>query len=227
MALDCAIGRAADVLISVDAEQRITMLIVGLTGGIASGKSLVARVFKDRGAYIIDADRIVHDLLGRDQPAWQEVIDYFGGDILQPDKRIDRRKLGEIVFLDERKRTWLNNCLHPKVFDAFTAQAKYCRNRQPSAIVVFDAALLIETGYYRTMDKIVVVYADQDQQVERLISRDGFTREHALARIRSQMPLAQKRTYADYVIENTDSRRSAERRAEIVFDSLKQDAERL
>jgi dephospho-CoA kinase len=203
------------------------MLIVGLTGGIASGKSLVARVFKDHGAHIIDADRIVHDLLGRDQLASQEVIDYFGDDILLQDKCIDRRKLGEIVFHDEVKRTWLNNCLHPKVFAAFTAQVKQFRNRQPSAIIVFDAVLLIETGYYRTMDKIVVVYADQEQQVERLISRDGFTREHALARIHSQMPLVQKRAYADYVIENTGSRESAERQAEIVFDNLKQDAEKL
>lgn len=203
------------------------MLIVGLTGGIASGKSLVARVFKEHGAHIIDADRIVHDLLGRDQLAWQEVVDYFGEDILLPDKCIDRRKLGEIVFHNEVKRTWLNNCLHPKVFAAFTARVKHFRNRRPSAIVVFDAVLLIETGYYRTMDKIVLVYADQEQQVDRIAARDGFTREHALARIHSQMPLAQKRAYADYVIDNTGSRKSAERQAEVVFDSLKQDAEKL
>ncbi len=136
------------------------MLIIGLTGGIASGKSLVARVFKDLGAHIIDADRIVHDLLEPGQQAWQEVLDYFGKDILLQSKCIDRRKLGEIVFNDDVKREWLNQCLHPRVFDVYTAQVKNLCSRQPQAIIVFDAALLIETGYYRKMDRTVVVYAE-------------------------------------------------------------------
>ncbi|HEX9020472.1 MAG TPA: dephospho-CoA kinase [Nitrospirota bacterium] len=201
------------------------MLIVGLTGGIASGKSLAARVFKELGAHVIDADKIVHGLLEPGQKAWQEVLGHFGKDILLPDGCIDRRKLGEIVFHDAQERAWLNQCLHPKVFAAYMAQVSHVRARSPEAIIVFDAALLIETGYQRNMDKVVVVYAEREQQIERLMARDGLNREQAAARITSQMPLAEKRGYADYVIDNTGSRTDAERRARDVFEELKKEAQ--
>jgi dephospho-CoA kinase len=202
------------------------MLRVGLTGGIASGKSLVARVFKDLGAHIIDADRIVHDLLEPHQQAWQEVLDFFGTDIMRPDKSIDRRRLGDIVFNDAEKRAWLNACLHPKVFSAYNAQVRLLCDRQPDCIVVLDAALLIETGYHRRMDRVIVVYAEPEQQVDRLMIRDNFTREQALVRIGCQMPLAQKRGLADYVIDNTGTREGAEHQARSIFSKLKQEAEK-
>jgi dephospho-CoA kinase len=203
------------------------MLLVGLTGGIASGKSLVARVFKDQGAHVIDADRIVHELLEPNQQAWAEVVEYFGRDILLPDGKIDRRKLGGIVFTNAEKRAWLNNCLHPRVFLVHTAQVKHIRERSPEAIVVLDAALLIETGYDRNMDRTVVVYAEQEQQIERLMARDKFSREQAMVRIASQMPLSEKRRHASYVIDNTGSRESTEQQAREVLLKLKQDAERI
>ncbi len=202
------------------------MFIVGLTGGIASGKSLVARVFKDLGAHVIDADRIVHDLLEPEQQACRDVLDHFGKDIQLPNGGIDRRKLGEIVFNDPEKRAWLNSCLHPQVFNVYTAQVKHLQSRQPDTIVILDAALLIETGYHRKMDKLVVVYADLEQQIKRLSLRDKFTRGQALARISSQMPLAEKRAQADYVIDNTGSREDTEVQAREVFQKLKQDAEK-
>jgi dephospho-CoA kinase len=203
------------------------MFIVGLTGGIASGKSLVARVFKDLGAHVIDADRIVHELLEPEQEACREVIDHFGKDILLPHGGIDRRKLGQIVFNNPEKREWLNSCLHPRVFNTYTAQVTHIKDRMPDAIIVFDAALLIETGYYHNVDKVVVVYADQEQQIERLIARDRFTREQALARIASQMPLAEKRRHADYVIDNTGSRENTERLTKEVFEKLRQESEKV
>ena len=202
------------------------MLIVGLTGGIASGKSLVAKVFQDLGAHIIDADKIVHELLEPGQQAWEEVVKYFGPEIVFPDKTIDRRKLGEIVFNDAEKRAWLNQCLHPKVFAVYTARVKHLCARALHAIIVLDAALLIETGYHKKMDRIVVVYADQEQQMERLTSRERFSREQALVRIRSQMPLSEKRKQADYVIENTGTREETEQQARDIFQKLKQEAER-
>jgi len=202
------------------------MLIVGLTGGIASGKSLVAKVFQDLGAHIIDADKIVHELLEPGQQAWEEVVKYFGPEIVFPDKTIDRRKLGEIVFNDAEKRAWLNQCLHPKVFAVYTARVKHLCARALHAIIVLDAALLIETGYHKKMDRIVVVYADQEQQMERLTNRDRFSREQALLRIRSQMPLSEKRKEADYVIENTGTREETEQQAREIFQKLKQEAER-
>jgi dephospho-CoA kinase len=202
------------------------MLMVGLTGGIASGKSLVGRLFRDLGAHLIDADRIVHCLLVRNEQAWKEVVHHFGQDILLPNKEIDRKKLGEIVFNDDEQREWLNRCLHPKVFEAFLASVRNLKNRPPDTIIVLDAALLIETGYDKKMDRTVVVYANPEQQLERLTQRDNFTKEQALARIRSQMPLHEKRGHADYVIENTGSREQTERQARDVFSILKQEAER-
>jgi len=202
------------------------MLLVGLTGGIASGKSLVGRVFRDMGAHLIDADRIVHCLLGRNEQAWKEVLDHFGQDILLPNQEIDRRKLGEIVFNDEEQRAWLNRCLHPKVFEAFLVSVRNLRNRPPDTIIVLDAALLIETGYNNRMDRTVVVYANLEQQLERLTQRDSFSKEQSLARIRSQMPLNEKRGHADYVIDNTGTREQTERQARDIFCKLKQDAER-
>lgn len=202
------------------------MLIVGLTGGIASGKSLAARVFKDLGARVIDADKIVHDLLEPNQEAWREVLNYFGNDVLLPDNGIDRRKLGEIVFHDAEKRAWLNKCLHPKVFAVYTEQVNHIRARAPEAIIVLDAPLLIETGYQRNMDKVIVVYADREQQIERLMVRDNLRRDQAVARIESQMPLAEKCAHADYIIDNTGSRADAERNAREVFEKLKKEAAR-
>ncbi len=202
------------------------MLLVGLTGGIASGKSLVARVFRDLGAHLIDADRIVHELLEPEQQGWEEVVRHFGGEIQLPDGRIDRRKLGEIVFNDQEKRQWLNGCLHPKVFDVFLSQTRHMRNRQQDTIIVLDAALLIETGYHQKMDCTIVVYADLEQQIERLCRRDSFTREQALARIGSQMPLSEKRACADYVIDNTGTREQTEQQARSIFECLKQEAQK-
>ena len=202
------------------------MILVGLTGGIASGKSLVGRTFRQLGAHLIDADRIVHCLLERNEQAWKEVIDHFGQDILLPNQEIDRKKLGEIVFNDEEQRAWLNRCLHPKVFEAFLASVRNLRNRPPDTIVVLDAALLIETGYNNKMDYTVVVYANSEQQLERLMERDSLSKEQSLARIRSQMPLNEKRGHADYVIDNTGTREQTERQARDVFFKLKQEAAR-
>lgn len=193
------------------------MRIIGLTGGIASGKSLVAGVFRSLGANLIDADKIVHELLQSGEAAWKEVLDHFGRGIELPDKSIDRRKLGAVVFQDMKEREWLNNCLHPKVFQVYKSRVKHIVERHPEAVIVLDAALLIETGYYKQMDKIVVVYATEEQQLQRLMDRDSFSRDQALARIRSQMPLSEKCRHADYVIDNTRSREDTEQQARKVF----------
>ena len=145
------------------------------------------------------------------------MLDHFGRKIQFPDKSIDRKKLGDIVFHDPKERDWLNNCLHPKVFQAYKTRVKHIVERQPDAVIVLDAALLIETGYYKHMDKVVVVYATEEQQLKRLMERDGFSHDHALARIRSQMPLSEKCRYADYVIDNTRSREDTQQQARNIF----------
>ena len=200
------------------------MLIVGLTGGIASGKSLVTRILRDLGAHVIDADKIVHDLLGAGQEACREVIAHFGPDVRLPDGSVDRRKLGDIVFNHPDERAWLNQCIHPRVYEAYHHQIRHICARQPDCIVVLDAALLIETGHHKHMDKLIVVYASQQDQVKRLMERDRFTLEQALARISSQMPLDEKRTYADHVIENTGTREATELQTREVFTKLKTEA---
>ncbi len=202
------------------------MFIVGLTGGIASGKSLVSRVFKDLGATVIDADRIVHELLEPDQEAWAEIVQHFGQGIQRTDKSIDRRKLGSLVFNDKEKRAWLNACLHPRVFSVYTTLVAHLKMRAPDALLFFDAALLIEAGYHNTLDSLIVVYAGPEQQVERLMARDGFTREEALARIASQMPLLEKKALADHVIDNSGTRENTEQQARGLFAQLKKEAER-
>jgi dephospho-CoA kinase len=202
------------------------MLIVGLTGGIASGKSLVTRVFRDLGAHIIDADKIVHDLLAPGQDACSEVIGHFGRDIQLPDGSIDRRKLGDIIFNHPEERAWLNQCIHPRVFKAYQTQIHHLRDRQLDAMVIMDAALLIETGYHKHMDKLIVVYAGQQDQLKRLMERDRFTLEQSMARISSQMPLDEKKKYADYVIENTGTREATERQAREIFVKIKAEAGR-
>jgi dephospho-CoA kinase len=202
------------------------MLIVGLTGGIASGKSLVTRVLRDLGAHIIDADKIVHELLTPGQDACREVVGHFGNEIQLPDGSIDRRKLGDIIFNHPEERSWLNQCIHPRVFEAYNHQIRHLSERQPDAIVIMDAALLIETGYHKHMDRLIVVYADQKAQMKRLMERDRFTLEQAMARISSQMPLSEKRKYADFVIENTGTREATEQQAREVFAKLKAEAGR-
>ena len=202
------------------------MLIVGLTGGIASGKSLVTRVLRDLGAHIIDADKIVHDLLAPGQDTCREVVGHFGKGIQLPDGSIDRRKLGDIIFNHPEERAWLNQCIHPRVFEAYNHQVRHLSERQPDAIVIMDAALLIETGYHKHMDRLIVVYADQKAQMKRLMERDRFTLEQAMARISSQMPLDEKRKYADFVIENTGTREATEQQTREVFAKLKAEAGR-
>ena len=202
------------------------MLIVGLTGGIASGKSLVTRVLRDLGAHIIDADKIVHDLLAPGQDACREVVGHFGKGIQLPDGSIDRRKLGDIIINHPEERAWLNQCIHPRVFEAYNHQVRHLSERQPDAIVIMDAALLIETGYHKHMDRLIVVYADQKAQMKRLMERDRFTLEQAMARISSQMPLDEKRKYADFVIENTGTREATEQQTREVFAKLKAEAGR-
>ncbi len=202
------------------------MLLVGLTGGIASGKSLVSRIFKELGAHVIDADRIVHELLAPGEPAWKQVVKYFGDGILLADRCIDRRKLGDVVFRDEEKRAWLNRCIHPRVFEAYQAQVRRMRQGPRDAVVVFDAALLIETGYDKKMDRVVVVYAEPNDQLRRLMERDRFVESEARMRIGSQMPLGEKRQHADFVIENTGAREETERQARAVYAELRREAEK-
>jgi dephospho-CoA kinase len=199
------------------------MINVGLTGGIACGKSTVAAIFRDLGAYVIDADHLARAALAPGSAGARAVARAFGRDVA-PDGVVDRAKLGALVFGDPRRRRRLEAIVHPYVFAGERRVAREIRARDPEAIVVFDAALLIESGSYRRMDAVVVVSADQRTQLARLAARDGLTRAQAMARITSQWPLAKKRRLADYVIDGRRPKAEIRRLVSRIMTELRERA---
>jgi dephospho-CoA kinase len=197
------------------------MLIAGLTGGVASGKTAVSQVLKEEGAYIIDADQIARELVLPHKPAWSELIRAFGQEILQEDGSIQRKKLADKVFADPKQRKLLNQILHPRIRKEMDRRAKEIGKRDPEAIVVIDAPLLIELGDHRELDKLIVVTSTQAQQIDRLKDRDGTNPEEALRIVSSQMPLKEKLKFADYVIRNEGSMEKTKERAREVYQELK------
>ena len=197
------------------------MLIVGLTGGVASGKTGTSQVLKEEGAYIIDADQIARELVQPQKPAWNELIRAFGKEILQEDGSIHRKKLAEKVFADPKQRKRLNQILHPRIKEEMGRRTKEIGQKDPEAIVVIDAPLLVELGDHHEMDKLIVVTSTQTQQIERLKDRDGISPEAALKILSSQMPLGEKVKLADFVIGNEGSLEETKKRAREVFKELK------
>jgi len=197
------------------------MLIVGLTGGVASGKTAISQVLKEEGAYIIDADQIARELVQPQKPAWRKLIGAFGKEILQEDGSIHRKKLADKVFADPKKRKLLNQILHPRIKEEMDRRTKEIGQKDPKAIVVIDAPLIIELGNQRDMDKLIVVASTQTQQIKRLKERDGISPEAALRILSSQMPVEEKVKLADYVIRNEGSIEEAKKRAKEVFKELR------
>jgi dephospho-CoA kinase len=197
------------------------MLVVGLTGGVASGKTSIARILGEEGAYLIDADQIARDLVQLDTPAWRELVKVFGKGILQEDGTIHRKRLAAKVFSDPEQRNLLNKILHPRIGAEINKRAKEIGQKDPDAIVVIDGALLIEIGAHREMDKVIVVATTEKQQIDRLKQRDGVDQKEAQRILSSQMPLDEKIKVADYIIRNEGSFEETRRRVKEVFKELK------
>ena len=181
------------------------MLAVGLTGGIGSGKSVVSEMFRSLGAHIIDADILAREALEPGMPAYLETVCLFGRRILGSDGRVQRKALADIVFKDSAKRALLEAVVHPWIFQEEARLVREITEREPGAVVVFDAALLIETGAHRRMDKVVVVWCSPEKQVRRLVGKTGLTPDEALLRIGAQMPLDEKKRHATHVVDNDGS----------------------
>jgi dephospho-CoA kinase len=179
------------------------MLKVGLTGGIATGKSYVLSVLSELGCEVMDADQTAREVVEPGQPAFEEIFAHFGSEVVGADGRLDRPKLGAIVFNDPAQREKLNPIVHPKVFEAQARWMAEVEARNPQAVVIIDAALMIETGSYRRFDKVVVVYCEPELQLQRLMARNNMTQEEATARISSQMPSAEKLKFADFSINTS------------------------
>lgn len=201
------------------------MLVVGLTGGYASGKSTVARIFVEMGAVLIDADELAREVVRPGKPAWSEIVAHFGKGILLENSEIDRKALAEIIFRDEKERERLNSIVHPMVLEEELKAIDEIRGRKPEAIVIMNVPLLIESGHFNYCDRIVVVTVDEETHIKRLMDRDGFTREEAIRRISSQMPLSEKVKYADFVIDNSGSVEETKREVRKIFALLKRDKE--
>ena len=178
------------------------MLNVGLTGSIACGKTTVARMFVEKGAFHIDFDQLAHAVEEPDQPAWRQIVNVFGACILHPDRTIDRVKLGAIVFEDKVKRDRLNSIVHPAVFDAWHRRIDEIRKIKPDAIVLSDIPLLIEAGMQSLVDLVLLVYISSGEQLDRLIKRNGYSHEDAQRRLASQISIEDKLSHAQVVINN-------------------------
>ena len=181
------------------------MFIIGLTGGIASGKSVVAKMLKEKGAHLIDADKLAREVVEPGQPAWQSIVDWLGNSVLTSDRTIDRAKLAGLVFNDRRKLEKLNSIVHPRVGSRFVAIAEEINKSEPGAVLVYDVPLLIEAGLQEMVDHVLLVYVPREVQIERLRERDGLGRAEAELRLEAQMPLEEKRKYADTIIDNSGS----------------------
>ena len=178
-------------------------LLVGLTGGMGSGKTLSASFFKDFGAFILDADLICRKLVEPGQAAWKEIEAVFGKEIFTGSGNLDRRKIADIIFDDPEKKQTLEDILHPKVFEFERLEYDAIRKEHPNALVIVDAALLIESGNYKKMDKVIVVNSDEKNRINRILARSELSRDEIADRIKNQMPSDEKVQYADFVLENS------------------------
>jgi dephospho-CoA kinase len=197
------------------------MLKVGLTGSIAVGKSFVCEILRGLGAFVLDADQTAREVVAPGTRGWELIVGNFGEDVLQSDNTINRAKLGALVFADEGRRELLNAIVHPLVIEAQNDWLDSIENESPAAIAVIDAALMIESGGYRRFEKLIVVWCEPETQLQRLMNRNGLSRAEALLRINAQMPQAEKKRFADFLIETTAGFEAARRQTVEVFEQLR------
>lgn len=202
------------------------MLKVGLTGGIATGKSTVAKMFAARGCLLLPADKIAHELMAPGQPAYEEIVRAFGREVVRADGALDRQRLAAIVFADAVRREQLNRIVHPRVIAEIEQELARLAQANPKAIVLVEAALLVEAGYYRQLDKLIVTWCRPEQQLERLMKQMGLTRAQAEQRLAAQLPQEEKRRHAHYEIDCSGALAAAEEQVEKVFQELRRLAER-
>ncbi len=196
------------------------MIVAGLTGGIASGKSTVAGIFKRAGAELIDADIIARQVVAPGLPAWQAIVDQFGTGVIASDGGIDRVRLGEMVFQDGGLRQRLEQIVHPRVRAAIDDRMQHLRQSSPHGVVIQDIPLLFETGMTRGLAEVIVVYVTEEVQLKRLMQRDGIDARQARARIDAQMPLSQKRRLATLVIDNSKDIAATEQQTLKIYSRL-------
>jgi dephospho-CoA kinase len=197
------------------------MLRVGLTGGLASGKSFVGEALASLGCHLLKADELGHQLLMPGTPVYEKVVAEFGPAILDSEGRIIRRALASLVFADPRRLARLNAIVHPAVIEEEERWMQAVAARDPHGIAVVEAAILIETGSYRRFDKIVLAVCPDELQIERAMKRDGLSREEALQRLQRQMPLEEKRKFADYIIDTSGPKEQTLAQVRRLYEELR------
>jgi dephospho-CoA kinase len=197
------------------------MLRVGLTGGLASGKSFVGRALAGLGCFLIQADELGHQVIEPGGEAYEGVVALFGREILNAGAKIDRRRLASLVFADPEKLAQLNALVHPPVKARERALAAGFAREHPDGIAVTEAAILVETGSYKDYDRLIVAVCRPEQQIERSMERDGVSREEVLNRLRRQMPLQEKVKRADFIIDTSGSKEDTLQQVRTVYDSLR------
>jgi dephospho-CoA kinase len=199
------------------------MLLVGLTGGVATGKSTVAKLFKQCGAVVIDADELAHEVVKPGKPAWREIVASFGKTVLNQDRSLNRQALGSIVFRNPKKLRQLERIIHPRVAREQARLTNQAARTDPKAVVIYDVPLLFEAGIDKRVDRTIVVTADRETQIARLKTRNGLSRAEAIRRIKSQMPLSKKVRLTHIVIDGTLPQRDTMQAIRSTFcDLLKQ-----
>jgi dephospho-CoA kinase len=195
------------------------MSYFGLTGGVASGKSTAARMFESLGAHTIDADRLGHELLLSSSPAYPEIIQRFGREILEPTGEVSRTRLGALVFSDPEKLHALNAIVHPRIITRVEELAKQSASQNPGAVILVDAALIFEAGIGGRFEKVIVTWCRPEQQIERLMHK-GLTREQVQSRIAAQIPVEEKRLRADFVIDSSGSLENTRAQVKTIYAEL-------
>jgi dephospho-CoA kinase len=196
------------------------MLKVGLTGSIAVGKSFVVECFRELGCHVLDADYTAREVVEPGTIGLQRIVETFGEEVLDGDK-LDRAKLGAIVFTNEKKRQTLNSIVHPLVIERQNEWITKTEASDPGGIAIIDAALMIESGGYKRFDKLIVVWCRADIQLARLMARSGLSHDEAVGRIAAQMPQEEKKSYADYLIDTSEGFDDTRRRIVETFESLR------
>jgi len=197
------------------------MLKIGLTGGLACGKSFVGEALASYGCYLIRADELGHEALARGGAAFEPAVAEFGCDILDPAGEIDRRRLAARVFGDAEALARLNRLVHPAVQRREEQLMAEFRAREPQGIAVVEAAILIENGRYKNFDRLILVTCSEEQQVARAIHRGGLDEAEVRARLSRQMPLAEKRKFADFVIDTSGAKQETLRQTRAVYETLR------
>jgi dephospho-CoA kinase len=197
------------------------MLRIGLTGGLASGKSFVGRALAEMGCQLIEADSLGHQVMAKGAEAYPAILQEFGPEILNDQHEIDRRKLGALVFADPERLKKLNAIVHPAVRARSVSLTEALAQRDPHGIIVYEAAILVETGSFRDYNRLIVASCTEEQQIERAVARDHLTREEVQNRLRRQMPLEEKVKYADYVIDTSGTKEHTLDQTRTVYASLR------